>query len=120
MIVWPPPERPVILAVACCNRQIVDARDADPHQALLVKLPVLVSVGTVVLTTVVMPLVGKAHRDTTARECPHFLDEPVVELASPFACQECNDFTPSVQKLSAIAPAAVFRVRERDGLRIAR
>ena len=35
-------EWPVVLALACCDRQVVDAGDAQPHQAMFIELPVLV------------------------------------------------------------------------------
>src|SRR5438046_175105 len=44
VIVGTPPERPVILALAFLDRQVVDAGDAPAHQAVLVELPVLVAV----------------------------------------------------------------------------
>src|SRR3978361_649281 len=91
MIIRTTPKRPMILAIRFLDGQIVDARDAHPHQPLLVELPVLVAIGAEVLTTVVAPFVRKTHRDAIAVKGPQLLDEPIVELPGPFASQEGND-----------------------------
>src|SRR5215813_13346657 len=119
MIVGPPPERPRELAIARGDRQVVDAGEAQPHQALIVELPVLVAVGAEVVTAVVAPLVGEANGDPVAGERPELLDEAIVELAVPFAGEELDDRGPAAEKLGAVPPAAVFAVRERYGVRIA-
>src|SRR5262249_33719849 len=88
MVVRTPAERPVVLALGGGDRQVVDAGVADPHQALVVELPVLVPIGAEPVTTVVMPLIGKAHGDTVACERPQLLDESIVELPGPLASEE--------------------------------
>ncbi len=44
MIIRTPPQRPVELAFACLDRQVVDARKAVGHQAVLIEFPILVTV----------------------------------------------------------------------------
>ena len=119
MVVGPPPQRPVILAIAFLDRQVVDAGDAQPHQALLVELPVLVAVAAEPAAAVVVPLVGEAHRDAVVAERPDLLDQPVVQLLRPLARQERLDRVAALQELGAVSPAAVRRVGERDARRIA-
>src|SRR6266581_2774276 len=113
-------QRPVVLAIAILDRNIVDAGDAHAHQAVFVKLPVLVAVAAIPVATVVVPLVGEAHGDAVLPEGPEFLDQTVIELAVPLACQERFDGLAALQEFGAIAPAAVGRVRKRDASRIAR
>lgn len=67
------------------NRRIVDAGDAAAHQAVGVEFPVLVAVGAIPMAAVVVPFVGKAHGDAVVAKAPELLDQPVVQLALPFA-----------------------------------
>ena len=85
MIVRAATERPVIFAVAFLDRSIVDAGNAQAHQAVLVEFPVLVAVAAEPITAVVVLLIYKAHGDAVLTERPHFLNQPVVQLAVPFA-----------------------------------
>ena len=119
MIVRPPAQRPVVLALALRDRQVVDAGDARAHQAVLVEFPVLVAVAAEPLAAVVVPLVGEAHGDAVLAEGPEFLDQPVVEFARPFAGQERLDRLAALQELGAVAPAAVRRIGERDARGVA-
>ena len=119
MIVGAAAERPVILPLAVLDRRVVDAGDAQAHQALLVELPVLVAVAAKPVAAVVVPLIGEAHGDAVLAKGPDFLDQPVVELAVPFARQERLDGLATLEELGAVAPAAVGRVGERDASRIA-
>src|SRR5690349_7640236 len=84
MIVRPSSQRPVVLPLALLDREVVDAGDAQPHQAVFVELPVLVAVAAKPRAAIVVPFVGEAHRDAVLAERPHLLDQPVVELARPF------------------------------------
>ena len=70
MIVGPAAERPVVFALGLGDRQVVDARDPQAHQAVLVELPVLVAVAAEPLAAVVVPFIGEAHGDAVAREGP--------------------------------------------------
>src|SRR5260370_12397125 len=114
MLVGAAAERPMVFALALRDRQIVDAGDAEPHQALLVEFPVLVAVAAEPVAAVVVPLISEAHRDAVLVERPEFLDQPVIELAVPFAPQERLDRRAALQKLRAVAPAAVDRIGERN------
>src|SRR5690348_10313069 len=93
---------------------------AASHQPELVELPVLVAVGTEPLTRVVVPFVGEAHRDPCAFERPDFLDESIVELLRPLALEELDDGRAPGKELCAITPRAIYRVCQRDALRVAR
>src|SRR5215468_12528075 len=105
MIVGTAAERPVILAFALLNRQVVDAGDAQPHQAVLVELPVLVAVAAEPVAAVVVPLIGEAHGDAVVAVGPELLDQAVVELPIPLARQERLDGLAPLQELGAIPPA---------------
>ena len=67
-----------------------------------------------------MPFIGEAHGDAVLRERPHFLDEPIVELARPFAAQKRLDRIAALKKFGAVAPAAVGRIGAGDADRVAR
>src|SRR5262245_60636747 len=119
MVVGAPAERPVIFAFAFLERQIVDAGDAQAHQAVLVELPVLVAIAAEPVAAVVVPLISEAHGNAILAEGPDLLDQPIVELALPLAHQERLDGLAALKHLGAIAPAAVDRVGERDARGIA-
>jgi hypothetical protein len=55
MIVGAAAERPVELAFALLDREIVDAGDAQAHQAVFVEFPILVAVAAEPVAAVVMP-----------------------------------------------------------------
>src|SRR5581483_10065387 len=120
MIVGPPPERPVVLALGFLDGKIVDARDPAPHQAVLGEFPVLVAVRAEPAAGVVAPLVGEAHGDAVLVERPELLDQPVVELPRPLAAQELDDRRAPREELGAVPPDAVGRVGERHALGVAR
>ena len=86
VIVGTATQRPVILAFAFLDWQVIDARDAQMHQALLIKFPVLVAIAAESIAAVVVPFVGEADRDPVVAERPDFLDQTVVELTIPLAC----------------------------------
>src|SRR6516162_1229866 len=119
MIGGPAPQRPVILAFAFFDWQLVDAGDAQAHQPVLIELPVLVAIAAKPIAAIVVPFVGEANRDSVLAERPNLLDQAVIELAIPLARQKCLNFRSTADKLSAIAPATVDRVGERDPSRIA-
>ena len=70
MIVGATAEGPVKAPVGLTDWRIVDAREAAAHQAVVVKLPILVPVGAKPIAAVVMPLIGKTHRETVLPEGP--------------------------------------------------
>ncbi len=91
MIVGPPSKRPMEFAFCLCDRVLVDAGDAALHQPVGVELPVLVAIGAEPAAAVVAIFIGEADGDAVAGMGPDFLDQPVVELARPFARQEGFD-----------------------------
>src|SRR5829696_563156 len=110
---------PVELPLWLADRQVIDAGVSLTHQAVLVEFPVLVAVGAEPVSRIVVAFVREPDRDTIARVCPQLLDEPVVELAIPFACQELDDLGPSLEDLAAVSPLAVDRIRQRNAFGIA-
>src|SRR5262245_23207419 len=64
MIAWTRTKRPMVLARVCRDRQVIDAGNSAPHEAVGIELPILIAVAAEPIETVVMPLIGKAHRDT--------------------------------------------------------
>src|SRR5579859_4033650 len=113
MVLRPAPERPMVFALALGDRRIVDAGEATAHQAVLVELPVLVTVGTEPLSGGVMRLVGEAHGDAVVAKRPQLLDQTVVELTAPLASQEGHDRLAADKELGAISPVAVGYIGER-------
>ena len=77
------------------------------HQPVFVEVPVFVPVRAKPIAGVVMPLVGKPHRNSAAVKCPQLLDETIVEFLPPLASEEFDDCRPPLGKLSAIAPPAI-------------
>src|SRR5262249_20173181 len=114
MTVWTATEGPVIFALAILDRQVVDAGDAPPHQAILGELPVLIAIAAKPVAGIVMPFICKAHGDPVVAECPHFLNQPVIELAIPFAREKRFDLLAAVNELGAVAPDAVDGIGEGD------
>src|SRR4051812_20032047 len=109
----------MIFTLALLDRKIVDAGEALLHQAVLGELPVLIAIGAKPVAGIVVPFVSEAHGDPVVSERPQLLDEPIVELPSPFARQESDDLVATANKFRAIAPIAVRRVGQRHALRIA-
>ena len=87
MIVWTGSEGPVVLALFCSNRHIVDAGNSSLH--VDIEFPVLIAVAAKPIDAVVVPLISKA---------------PV-----PFAGQESDDSLTAHQKFSPISPMAPLR-----------
>src|SRR5581483_2731130 len=110
-----PMETPVFLR----DLDIVDARLAPPHQAVLVELPLLIAIGAVPLARCVVPFILEAHRDAVAVEGPEVLDQAIVQFPLPFAGEEGDNGGASLEKFRAVAPAAVLGVGERDTLGVA-
>src|SRR5262249_3719306 len=110
MGIRPPPERPVVLALRLPDGKVVDAGQAEPHQALVVELPVLVAVRAEPVVGIVVPLIGETNGDPASLEGPQLLDQPIVELAVPLAGEEADDLLAPVEELRAIPPARVGRV----------
>ena len=107
-------------AVLLGNRDVVDAGLAAAHQAVLVELPLLVAVGAMPLAGIIVPFILKAHRDAIAVERPEILDQAILVLLRPFAGEERDDRGAALEKLGAVAPAAVLGIGQRHALGVAR
>src|SRR5580704_12697961 len=118
MIVGTTAERPVIKTVLFADRQIVDAREAHAHQTVLVELPVLIAVAAEPASRIVSPFVGETNGAAVVVKGPEFLDQPIIELAVPFAGQKRLDRRPTLKELRAVPPPAVFGIGERDAGRV--
>src|SRR6266403_6002260 len=111
--------RPAILPVRFPEGKIVDAGQPQPHQAILVELPVLVAVRAVPIPRVIVPLIREADCNPMSPEGPKLLDQPVVQLLVPLARKEGDDLWPSVDELRAVPPARIQRIALGDLPRIA-
>src|SRR5260370_41793569 len=100
-------KRPVVFALAVFDRQIVDAGDAQAHQAVLVEFPVLVAVAAKPVAAVVVPFIGEAHADAVLPKGPDLLDQSVVELPLPFAGVKVSDRGPALHEFASVSPPAV-------------
>src|SRR3984885_2444318 len=110
MVIGASTEGPVIFALALFDRQVVDAGDPPSHQALFVELPILVAIAAKPIAGIVVPFIGKAHGDPVVAKRPDFLDQPILQLASPLACEECLDRLAATNELGPVAPDAVQRI----------
>src|SRR5262249_48915674 len=110
---------PVKFSIAGLDRQIIDRGKPTPHQPLRVELPILIAVGAKPVARIIMPFVGKAHRNAILGKRPQLLDQTVLELLGPFTGEKGNDGRPSLKELRAVAPYAVYSVGERHLFRIA-
>ena len=98
---------------------VVDARLAAAHVALVVELPQLVAVRAPPPTVDVAALVLEPDGDAVALERPQVLAQRVVELAVPLLLEERGDLGAAGEEPVAVAPDRVRRVRRRDPLGIA-
>jgi hypothetical protein len=63
VIIGPTTEWPMIFAIALLDWKIIDARNAKPHQALLIEFPVFIAVAAEPISAVVMTFIGKTYCD---------------------------------------------------------
>src|ERR1700730_14864782 len=119
MVIRATPQRPAELAVMLCDGQVIDAREATLHQALCVELPILVAIAAEPETRVIMPFVSEAHGNVVAGAGPQLLEEPIIQLARPFALQECTHLLATYRELGPIPPLGVFRVDLHHPIRVA-
>ena len=70
----------MIFPLALLDREVIYAGNAPAHKALLIEFPVLVAVAAKPAAAIIMPFVGKTHRDAVLAEGPDFLDQAVVKL----------------------------------------
>ena len=71
------------------------------------------------MTGVVVPLVLEPDGDVVVRKSPEFLDEAIVLLSLPLASEEGLDLFPAVDKLGAVTPLAIDRVRQGNAIGVA-
>src|ERR1700732_2675864 len=120
MVLGASTEEPVIFALAIFDRQVVDAGDPPSHQALFVELPILVAIAAKPVAGIVVPFICKAHGYPVVAKRPDFLDQPILQLANPLACEEFLDGLAATNELGSVAPDAVHRIGKRYLGRIAR
>jgi hypothetical protein len=63
-------DRPVKFAIGLIDRQMIDAREPKPHQAIISKFPVFIPIGTGPVPRVVSGFVCEAHGDAVAVKSP--------------------------------------------------
>src|SRR5262249_272064 len=105
----------MIFPLALLDREVIYAGNAPAHKALLIEFPVLIAVAAKPAAAIIMPFVGKTHRDAVLAEGPDFLDQAVVKLTEPLARQERFDGSAPLKKFRAIAPATIGRIGKWDG-----
>src|SRR5580658_10369058 len=112
MIVRPPAQRPVELPLAFGNGKIVDTSVPHIVKAVVVKLPVLIAIGTKPVTGIVAPLVRETNRDAISCERPQLFDQPILQLLRPFALQEFDDGSSPGGELGPISPSRIHRIAQ--------
>src|SRR2546423_15055856 len=95
---------PMILAVRLLDRQVVDGGKPKSHQAIAIKFPVLVAIGTEPISRVIMPFIGEPHGDAVCVISPKLFDQPGVKFLGPLAFQKLNDFGSSIRGLRGVCP----------------
>ena len=73
-------EWPVKFTLRLPNRKIVDACVPQPHQTMVIKLPVLIAVGAEPIPGVIATFVSEANGDAVARERPELLNQAVIQF----------------------------------------
>src|SRR5262249_30216831 len=63
---------------------------------------------------IVVPFICKAYGDPVVAERPHFLNQPIIELAIPFAREKRLNRLAAMNELGAVAPDAVDGIGEGD------
>jgi hypothetical protein len=90
------------------------------HDALLVVLPIFISIRAIPPAGVVMPLVGETYSNSVVPKGPKLLDQPIVKLVVPFPFEKSDDCISPIHELSSIrqrlstvyARATCFGLRE--------
>src|SRR5262249_54390779 len=77
-------------------------------------LPVLVAIAAKPVAGIVVPFICKAHSDPVVAECPHLLNQPIVQLAIPFAREKRLNLLATMNEFRTVAPDAVEGIGERD------
>ena len=118
VIVRPAAQWPVKLSVFPANWQVIDARMTHRHQAVCIKLPVLIAERAKPVSRIVMPFIREANGDPIALKRPKFLDQSVIELPRPFALQKTHDLLSANDELGSVAPPALCALGEGNLFRI--
>src|SRR3984893_12134107 len=91
MIIRTSSQCPVVLALRLFDWQIVDGSQPQAHQPVLIELPILTAIRAKPIPGVVVPFIGKAHRDRVPLECPKTCGPEIGQLFCPFAPEKRND-----------------------------
>src|ERR1035438_3147842 len=120
MVVGTPSFGPVKQSLGFLNRQIVDARIPAMHQPIRAELPVFISIRTEPLPRRIVGFIREADRNPRVAECPQFLDQTIVQLASPFARKKRDNLLTPMDEFRPVPPPAVDRIGKTHTLRVAR
>src|SRR6266542_1412667 len=110
MSIRAPAKGPMILALRFLDWQVINGGKPKSHQAIAIKLPVLIAIGAEPISGIIMPFVGEPHGDAVCFVSPKFFDQPVVEFFGPLAFQKLKDPCSSSRELGAVSPARIGRV----------
>src|SRR3954468_2224455 len=118
MIIRTPALWPVKQPFRLLDRKIIDRCISVVHDALTIELPVFVAIGTIPLTGVVTPFIGKANSNSAFRKRPKFLYQAILQLTTPFPFEEGDYLLASMDEFRAVSPVTVLRVCKGDLLGI--
>jgi hypothetical protein len=76
--------------------------------------PVLVAIAAKPVAGIIVPFICKPHSDPVVAERPHFLDQPIIELAIPFAREKRLNRLAALNELGAVAPDAIDGIAKGD------
>src|SRR5262245_10399824 len=111
---------PMELALGFLDRKVVDAGKTPAHQTIVIELPVLVPIGAEPVAGIVVKLICKAYGYPIVGERPQLLDQAVVELPVPLACEKGDYGLTAVDELRSVSPVAIDCVGQGDTFRVAR
>jgi hypothetical protein len=96
MIVRTAPQSPAILALRLLEWQIVDGRELQAHESVLIELPIFIAIRAEPIAGVIVPFIGKAHCDTVSLKSPNLFDQAIVKFFRSLAFQKFENFLSSV------------------------
>src|SRR6266508_5853234 len=105
MFIRSPAKWTMLFAIRFLDWQVINGCKPKSHQAIAIKLPVLIAIGAEPIARVIMPFVGEPHGDAVCVVSPKLFDQPVVEFFGPLAFQKLNDLSSSSRELGAVSPA---------------
>ena len=100
MVVRTTAKRPKESAFILPYGEVIDAADASAHEAVFIKLPILITVAAKPIAAIVVPFIRKADSDPIVVKGPLFLYEPIVQLTLPLAGQKRFDGFAALQELT--------------------